>query len=144
MSKVSSNSPPVFRAKPDIDPFELYGAGGGDAMSEYNVGTFNDDHEDLESARVKLAILKAQDKVADSKDKTVVFDEADHDLQEIIALQSFRERPEIIGKFRFEFDKVKQTQSCPNSCSTRCFKLLVVFEKPYTSALIGYFSKNSG
>ena len=60
-------------------------------MSEINFGSRDEDPdlENLQSARVKLALLKAKDKVAN---QDVIVD-ADNDLQDIIALQSFQESP---------------------------------------------------
>lgn len=66
---------PVFKVKSDLDPFDLYG------QSQH------EDQSELKSARYKLAVLKAKDKVSDVGG--FLFDEADHDLERIMELENF-------------------------------------------------------
>lgn len=69
--------PPVFKVKSDLDPFDLYG------QSQY------EDQSELKSARLKLAVLKAKDKVSDDR---FLFDQADHDLERIMELETFNDQ----------------------------------------------------
>ena len=61
---------PIFKLKPQLDLFELY--------------EVNSDVEDVQSARMKLAVLKAKYKVQ----KEEAYDAADDDLQEMVQLEN--------------------------------------------------------
>ena len=61
---------PIFKLKPQLDLFELY--------------EVKSDVEDVQTARMRLAALKAKDKVQNAE----MFDNADNDLQEVIQLEN--------------------------------------------------------
>ena len=78
--------PPLIKIKPDLDPFQVYGSNPED----------DDDQQDasiaIQSTRVKLAALRAQDKVNyksdnDDDDADEIYKEADHDLEQILELE---------------------------------------------------------
>ena len=47
----------MLNVKSDLDPFELY-----------EMKNINDNIEDIQSARIKLAVLKAKNKLSDDED----------------------------------------------------------------------------
>lgn len=58
----------IFKVKTDLDPFELYDL---------------NDKDNVESTRMKLAMLKASAKL----DQQSLIDEADHDLEQVMELE---------------------------------------------------------
>ena len=97
--------PPIFKAKPQLDPFELYDV--------------NSDVEDVQSARMKLAVLRAKDKVQSDE----AYNEADKDLREVIHLENknimkvtvtpkldvAEEEKKLFGTIKDTYSKIFQT-----------------------------------
>lgn len=86
---------PVFVAKPDMDPFYLYGS------QDMTVS-------DLQETRLKLAVLRAQDQLEDQKE---AIDTVDNDLRELIALESGAggadiKEPKVVVKKVIKKDKM--------------------------------------
>ena len=72
MTKVRDRRP-IFEVKPQLDPFELY--------------DMNSDVEDVQSARMKLAVLKAKSKIEENELDNDAFNNADDDLKQVIQLE---------------------------------------------------------
>ena len=72
MTKVRHRRP-ITEVKPQVDPFELY--------------DMNSDVEDVQSARMKLAVLKAKSKIEENELGNDAFDNADDDLKQVIQLE---------------------------------------------------------
>ena len=69
----------MLNIKSDLDPFELY---------DMKIG--NEDVEDIQSARIKLAVLKAKNKLSDDED---VISQAEHDLEQVMGLEAYKDPP---------------------------------------------------
>ena len=69
----------MLNVKSDLDPFELY-----------EMKNINDNIEDIQSARIKLAVLKAKNKLSDEED---VISQAEHDLEEVMGLEIYKDPP---------------------------------------------------
>lgn len=72
MTKVRDRRP-IFEVKPQLNPFELY--------------DMNSDVEDVQSARIKLAVLKAKSKIEENELDNDAFNNADDDLKQVIQLE---------------------------------------------------------
>ena len=86
---VNQQQQPLIKIKPDLDPFQVYGS----IQFNFNSNPEDDDQDAsiaIQSTRVKLATLRAQDKVnykSDNDDDDEIFKEADHDLEQILELE---------------------------------------------------------
>ena len=76
----------MLNIKSDLDPFELY---------DMKIG--NEDVEDIQSARIKLAVLKAKNKLSDDED---VISQAEHDLEQVMGLETYKDPPKA-GSLNF-------------------------------------------
>ena len=76
----------MLNIKSDLDPFELY-----------DMKNVNEDVEDIQSARIKLAVLKAKNKLSDDED---VISQADHDLEQVMGLETYKDPPKA-GSLNF-------------------------------------------
>ena len=73
---------PLYMVKPDLDPLEMYNLDG--------------EIEDIQSTRMKLAMLKAKNKI--SENNVEIWSQADQDLENVIELENYQEQPDDLIK----------------------------------------------
>ena len=104
---------PIFKVKPQLDLFDLYDV--------------NSDVEDVQSARMKLAVLRAKDKVQ----KGEAYDEADHDLKEVIHLENKNiMKVTVTPKLDVDENEKKLFQAIKDTYSTIFQAMIVMLQSP--------------
>lgn len=83
---------PIFKVKKDADVFELYGSGKiVDDTNVKDAGDVDGVSNDLQSMRIRLAVMKAKEQCEEEDGNEIrheAIDEIDSNLREIIALES--------------------------------------------------------
>ena len=72
----------MLNVKKDLDPFEFY---------DMKTLPVTDEMEEIQSTRIKLAVLKAQNKLNDEDDE--VISQAEHDLDQVMGLETYNDPP---------------------------------------------------
>ena len=83
---------PIFKVKKDVDLFKLYGPKKKTEVKSGNLAdNVEDATDDLQSIRIKLAVMKAKEQCEETEDAKIrqeAIDEVDSNLREIIELES--------------------------------------------------------
>ena len=107
---------PIYKLKSDFDPFDLYNIDG--------------DVEDFQSARMKLAMLKAKHRVENEPEDFEILSQADHDLEKVIDLETYDERDEEPMKIfilpKVDVSKDKKLLTTIHNTYSQIFQAMII------------------